>query len=275
MSRKSIFGIERRKDFQEAFENFFEDLDSVVFSSNGTKHKVFDYLNYCIRYWPHRCGATGIDNYLEAIGVDINNPMEDRELLLIMELFINLLHWAPKQDHNDNISDIMGLSFKKGDVEKESERLICNAEFFLEQCCNMRVREKVNVDFPKYYITKRNASVDAAVEAAPELADILLGYYDIRNIDDLKDKRARLDEIYIYMEESRNYYKGLVCSAISEEFFISMNSFGIRHGTKSQVKIQSRKKKEICDKLFNMAIYILQTPDVNEYKKELKALREK
>ena len=61
----------------------------------------------------------------------------------------------------------------------------------------------------------------------------------------------------------------------SEEFFSCMNSFGIRHKGKSQVKIHYTKRNAVYDKLFKMALYVLQTPDVNEYKDEMKALREK
>jgi hypothetical protein len=38
--------------------------------------------------------------------------------------------------------------------------------------------------------------------------------------------------------------------------------------------MQAEKKKMVCDKLFMMAVYVLQTGEVNEYKNELKGLRE-
>ena len=107
-----------------------------------------------------------------------------------MELLINLLHWAPKQDFNDDQNTEFNFLPKKSDVENESERLIKNVEYILEQCCNMAVREVLNYDFPKYYITKRNAYVDAAVVAVPELKDSLLGYLDIRNVDDVEYKKS-------------------------------------------------------------------------------------
>lgn len=76
-------------------------------------------------------------------------------------------------------------------------------------------------------------------------------------------------------EPHRKEYKGLSCGAISEEFFVSMNTFGIRHNTKSQKRLTSKKKAVLCDKLFAMAVYVLQTSDVNAYKSEIKDLREK
>lgn len=271
----SIFTIERRKNFPAAFSKFFEDLQSSVTTSTGDSYKMFAFLDRCLRYWPHRCGATGIDDYLKGIGVDITNPKEDKDLLLTLELLINILHWAPKQDINDDQNTEFSISFKKNDVENEAERLLGNAEYLLEQCCNMTVREVEDDKFPKYYITKRNARIDAAVMAAPDLSDVLLGYLDIRNADDIEYKKSALTALYGFMEPRRKEYKALTCSAVSEEFFTSMNSFGIRHNTKSQVRMQSKKKMEVCDKLFMMAVYILQTVEVNEYKNELKTLREK
>ena len=78
----SIFEIERRKNFADSFKTFFEDLDTTVSTSTKDGYKMFAYLNRCVRYWPYRCGATGIDDYLKEIGVDINNPKDDRDLLI-------------------------------------------------------------------------------------------------------------------------------------------------------------------------------------------------
>ena len=269
----SIFKIERRKDFPTEFTKFFEDLQTEIITSAGNNYKMFGFLDRCIRFWPHRCGAVSIDDYLKSIEVDITNPKKDQDLLLTFELLINLLNWAPQQDSNDLKDLQFDLSFKKNDVQNETERMLANAEYILEQCCNMAIRVEANEIFPKYYITKRNAKVDAAVIAVPKLSDTLLAYFDIRNDDDLDFKRSVLIEVYKYMEPRRNEYKKLSCSAISEEFFADMNSFGIRHNTKSQVNLRGKRKKVIYDKLFLMAVYVLQSEDVNKYKDEMKNLR--
>lgn len=271
----SIFTIERRKDFPEAFTKFFEDLKTPVVTSSGDITSVFEYMNRCIRFWPHRCGAAGLDDYLKSIGVDITSPQNDSDLLLILELFINLLHWAPKQDFNDDQKNDFSISFKKNDVQNEADRLVTNAEFILEQCCNMTVREEDDDEFPKYFITKRNANVDATVEAVPDLSKVLLGYYDIRNADDRSYKEKALIAIYGYLEPKRKMYSGTSCSPICEEFFACMNSLSIRHKTKDQVKIHYTKRNAIYDKLFQMALYVLQYEKVNVFKDEMKTLREK
>lgn len=273
--RTSIFAIERRKNFPEEYKKFFEDLKTPVVTSSGNKTSVLEYMNHCIRFWPHRCGAAGLDDYLKSIGVDITNLQNDSDLLLTLELFINLLHWAPKQDFNDDQKNFFSTTFKKDDVQNEVDRLITNAEYILEQCCNMTVREEDDDEFPKYFITKRNANVDVVVEAVPDLAEVLLGYYDIRNADDKSYKERALIAIYGYLEPKRKMYSGTSCSSICEEFFACMNSLGIRHKTKDQVKIHYTKRNAIYDKLFQMALYVLQYEKVNVFKDEMKVLREK
>ncbi len=109
----SIFTIERRKNFPSAFAGFFEDLKTTVHTSTGDSCGMFEFLNRCMRYWPYRCGATGIDDYLRGIGVDITSPKEDRDLFFIMELLINLLHWAPTHDYNDYQNTEFGFTLKK------------------------------------------------------------------------------------------------------------------------------------------------------------------
>lgn len=280
-TEKSIFTIERRKDFNECLGGFIEDIHNSVVSAgigSGNTMKVSEYLNHCIRYWPYRCGATSVDDYLKGIGIDMSNPEPTKDSLLMMELFINLLYWAPKQNINDlGLDSFSMLGMGKNDVSYESERLLRNAEYILEQCCNMKIRETYveEDDFPQYHICKRDQNVDAAIEAVPELSDILLGYLDIRNADNRKYKEKALTDIYGFMEPRRKDYKSMSCGAVSEEYFACMNAFGIRHNTKSQVRIHYSKRNNVYDKLFKMAIYVLQTPDVTALKEDMKALRSK
>lgn len=274
---KSIFTLERRKDFYQSFTEFLSDIaNSIVGTSSGNTMKVALYLEHCIRFWPYRCGATGVKEYFAAMAIDMANPNPEKDALLMMELYINLLHWAPRQDLQDSQRDEISFAFKKNDVENESDRLIANAEYILEQCCNMRVREvDGEYEFPQYRIYKRDALVDTTIEAVPELADILLGYLDVRNADDKEYKESALTKIYGFLEPRRKELKGLGCGPISEEFFTCMNTFGIRHKTKAQVKIHHTKRNVVYDKLFKMALYVLQTTEVNGFKDEMKALREK
>ena len=76
----SIFTIERRKNFWESFTRFVEDIYlSKITTSANAHYKMADYLDRCIRYWPHRCGAVSIEAYLYDIGVDLTNPEDESD----------------------------------------------------------------------------------------------------------------------------------------------------------------------------------------------------
>ena len=160
---------------------------------------------------------------------------------------------------------------------KETGRLLQNAEYILEQCCNMRVRlgdYMEGANEPQYYICKRDVAVDAAVESAPELAVVLLGYMDIRNAKDRAYKENALTEIYKYLEPRRKEYSKGIAGAMSEEFFAAMNKFDIRHSKGVQIKLHYTKRNALYDKLFRMALFVLQSEDAVKYRDEIKALRE-
>lgn len=274
MERNSIFSVERRVDFAKEFTAFLEDVvNTTVTTKMHGIISVIQYLERCIRYWPYRCGASSIDGYLKAISIDIKNPKCDNDLLQIMELIINLLHWAPHQDFADDKECEFELALRKNNVYIESDRLLNNAAYILEKGCNMMIREIQDGKNVQYIITKRDPDVDAAVSAVPELSDVLLGYLDVRNNDDIDYKESSLIAIYGYMEPKRNHYKGLSCGSISEEFFLAMNQLNIRHKRDSQISIPKRSKRSVYDKLFKMAIYVLQAEKVNQYKAEIKRLR--
>lgn len=271
---KSIFEIERRKSFESGYERFIADLEETQFTDSLYEdYTMAEYLDYCIRYWPYRCGAICIKDYLTDINIDSSFIETDEQRFIILELYLNLLHWAPYQDTKDSQRTALVSLNKSNVITEESKRLIINLEYILEQCCNMRVREEDGEKAVKYFITKRNSVVDATVEMVPELSNVLLGYLDIRNEKDVIFKKRALETIYAYMEPRRNEYKGLACRPISEEFFACMNSLGIRHNTEKQVTIPNRKRIMVFDKLFKMALYVLQTEKVNLACKEVRSLR--
>lgn len=276
--RPSIFTLERRENLGESVANLLTDLrqTKVVTVAEDT-YKIIDYLEHCLRQWPYRTGAISIDDYLKRVGIDMTAPKDEKDILYILELLINLLKWAPILDFEEDEDDSYEYRYseKITQMERETGRILENITYILEKCSNMRIREDDRYKPSKYYITRRDSKVDITIEAAPELAHILLGYMDIRNEDDLKYKKEALSTIYMYMEDKRKEYGGLSCSAISEEFFVSMNSLGIRHGTKSQIRIHRSKQKTVYDDLFKMALFVLQTEEVNRCRDVVKAIRSK
>lgn len=271
---KSIFEVERRKDFETGYNRFFGMLDETELTDvpDGV-YTMADYMDYCIRYWPYRCGTDNIKDYLADINIDSSYIETDEERYLVLELYLNLLYWAPHQYKLDCQRTTFGALNMSNEIADESQRLITNLEYILEQCCNMRVREEKGKGVVKYCISKRDPVVDAAVVCVPELSSVLLGYLDIRNKNDISYKKRALEVMYKYMEPHRNEYKGLICQPVSEEFFACMNSLGIRHNTENQRAIPNAKRISVYDKLFEMALYVLQTKATNQACKEMRLIR--
>lgn len=143
---KSIFEIERRKSFESGYERFIADLEETQFTDSLYEdYTMAEYLDYCIRYWPYRCGAICIKDYLTDINIDSSFIETDEQRFIILELYLNLLHWAPYQDTKDSQRTALVSLNKSNVITEESKRLIINLEYILEQCCNMRVREELPV----------------------------------------------------------------------------------------------------------------------------------
>lgn len=264
----SIFEASRRKDFNLAFDEYMYDIAKSRMIVKGVEKPIAECIQECFRNWPYRCGKSNTEDYLNDIGVDITDLEIETDKLIVMELYINIFHWMKEFYRTDNLIDFD--PFSKDNVYAESIRLIENAEYILEQCCDMMVREESVNPFPRYRVTRRDERVSAAVEDNPSLKNILLGYGDIRNCNDIKYKERALLEIYHHLEPRRKKYQQMACHEVSETFFAAMNQFGIRHNTSSQKIV--RNKANLLDDLFGIALYILQTETVIEYKNEIRGL---
>lgn len=270
---KSIFSIERRINFIEEFNKLFSDLvNTEIKTSLGIKFGFYAYLDYCIKYWPFRCGALNISSYMKTMNLNNIPENSDKYNLLHCELIINLLHYAPEKDRQDY--KFVGVldAFGQTEIAKESERILQNLEYILEQGCNMYVRVDESEKFAKYIISKRDADVDVALESAPELNESLLGYLDVRNEDDLEYKKNALIVICHYLEPQRNSFKNIYSGKLSETFFACMNKFNIRHNREDQIVLPEYILKDVCDKLFKIGLFVVRSKELLEYQEELEKM---
>lgn len=270
---QSIFSIERRIDFSKEYEKINNDLlNTKIISSLNIQMSLYNYLNYCIRYWPFRCGSSDINSYMNSMKLNNNSVYTNKYKLLFSELMINLLHYAPEKERQDFAWDIVYDTFEPTGIAKESERILQNYEYVLEQGCNMYVRVDKSEKFPKYIISKRDADVDAALESAPELNESLLGYLDVRNEDDLEYKKNVLIAICHYLEPQRNSFKNIYSGKLNETFFACMNKFNIRHNREDQIVLPEYILKDVCDKLFKIGLFVVRSKELLEYQEELEKM---
>lgn len=267
MGRKSIFDLECRVDLMEGFRDLEHNMSKMMVTcSNGSVRSIFELLDQCIRSWPFRDTAMSICKYLEYRGID-QSELSKEDVISVLELYINLLHWLPVYDRTQT-GFITGFD---SDVAYGCGLFLQNIGALLEKC-NWTVREKEVKDHMQYRITKRDAGVDAALEQVPELAETLLEYLDLRNAKDLEAKRRILKTVADAMESIRTEYKGTVYDKLCENVFFVFNRCSIRHSAK-QIKMTKARQMKVYDQTFRACIHLLQKEDMQRFKETAEELK--
>lgn len=263
-SRKTIFDLERRNDLVSDFRFAVIDLEKTIVTTRSLdRMSLKQLLNICIKTWPYRQGTNSIPSFASAKGFDIYDTDDETDILYNYELFLNLLYWAPIYDRNN--ADM--LSFEDSStVGNECTRCIENIGYKLEMV-NMRVRKITTGETPQYVISKRDANVDAVIEAVPELSEALLSYLDVRNRNDESAKKTILKAIADYLEDRHKskYYKGTMYASLEDNLFTVFNKVGIRHGDKKQWILRKPARMILYDQAFKAAIHLLQMEDVKNF----------
>ena len=271
--RKTIFDLERRNDLATDFRWTVLDLNntSITTKSLGSL-SLKKLLNDCIRTWPYRQGANSIASYASALGFDIYEAEDETDILYNYELFLNLLHWAPTYDINR--ADMFSFN-ESSTVNEECTRCIENIEYKLEMV-NMRVRTDATKGIPRYVISKRDAQVDAVIEAVPELSEALLSYLDVRNQNDEAAKKAVLKAIADHLEQKRKdkYYQGTAYNSVCEDLFTVFNNASIRHINKKQWQLRESERMKLYDQTFKAAIHLLQKENVDAFQVMVENLKQ-
>ena len=273
-SRKTIFDLERRNDLAADFNWTVIELENtIVATKSNDSLSLKKLLSDCIRTWPYRQGANSIPSYASALGFDIYDTNKEIDILYNYELFLNLLHWAPSYDKNK--ADMFSLG-DSSTVEEECDRCIKNIEYKLEMV-NMRVRKITMKGTPQYVISKRDAQVDAVIEAVPELSEALLSYLDVRNRNDEDAKKAILKAIADHLEQKRKdkCYQGTEYNHLCENLFTVFNNASIRHKNSKQWKLKKAERLKLYDQTFKAAIHLLQKEDVDSFNNVVNGLKQK
>ena len=268
--RKSIFELETRV-------NLFDEFVDIECDLNEIKCEAIDYsgkslrriISQAMRTWPYRDGNSTISGFLEKRGIQINIAEEadetaEEDILYTLELYIYLLEWAIAFDKVRKGSISYALDNKK--LEDDLFPVIENVTNVLEKRNYVVRKQETSKAFPQYVITKRNASVDVAIQVVPELSEALLAYYDLRNKNDEKAKKSILLSLYEYLEPKKKEYKGTSYYEIYTKVFQAFNKFKIRHNDKEQIQLSKKQRMQLYDRTFDMCIHLLVMPSVAEYK---------
>lgn len=270
--QKTIFDLERRMDPFEEIEDIQIHLENTQVACKSYESlTVMALINRAIQTWPYREGDSTISAYLDKRGIKFDLKSDEGvsidDVYYTLELYLNLLYWAPEYDRNR--VTLTEFDFGGTSLRESLQQYIEDIVYFFEQC-NMTVRKrKGKKDFPQYVVTKRDAAVDATIEQAPEISEILLSYLDIRNAKDEEFKKKAIRDIADYLEPKRKYYNGTAYKGLCESLFYAFNTFDIRHNNEKQKKLRKPQRMELYDKLFQMSLHLIQSEQIKEYKDQI------
>ncbi len=258
---QTLFDLELRCDLNQEYNQIIRDLKETHINSTD----LMSMLNSSIRTWPFRQGATSITTFFRKHGI-IQQPNDlEPYILYSLELIINLLYWLPVCEKQEAISLDMSNGMELS-IQKECFRCLENIDNLLESI-NMRVRKKGTTPIPQYSICKCDAQVDAVIEVVPELSDLLLSYYDIRNRFDEQAKRNILNAIAFHIEKKRKakLYQGTIYNQLCDDLFTVFNNSSIRHNNNQQWNLSEEERITLFDHTFKAALHLLQTEEMNSF----------
>ena len=171
---KSIFDLENRLDIYEEYTTFIRNIQKSKMIATKYKITIADYLNQAFSSWPHREGTYTIWDYLDRKQINPEDEQqcsisEQEKCLYAFELYYNILKWGSELDRGPGLGDGFCNYVSAADVLAST---VENLDWLFDQF-NYVIREREAEKFCQYIITKRDSDVDAAIEAAPELAEYL------------------------------------------------------------------------------------------------------
>lgn len=250
--------------------------DSVV-----GMESILSLLNQAISSWPYRNGATNIYHYSEKYGFELpiiydyfyGYPDDDKDYELdvdkciyTIELLLNLIIWLPEY-LSTMPRELYEEAFDKSLYFQEIQPLRETIDAIIEgvNLCARYLPVKKDV-FPQIILVKRDVDLDTALEAAPDLAETLLSYLDVRNRNDLNAKKLALKVIADYLEPNQHKYKGTMYAGLCDSLFFAFNRLNIRHSDSNQVSVDRKTQIEIYDRVFYMALHLIRADIISEYK---------
>lgn len=257
--RKSIFELERRIVLQDELDRLIRFMQNEAVSADiiGSRQSFYSYMDSAIADWNYRGTAFSIKDYLQSLGVEIDNIpyVDDESALITLELFANLINHTIKYiDRNTSASIYQAKAIAK----KVGE----NITIILEQI-NMQLSSVED----RIIITKRDVDVDSVLELSPDLSTLLLGYMDFRNRNDVVYKKQVLKALADELEPKKKSFSGTSYSSLYNSVSYAFNNFSIRHNNDCQIEFETEEVIRVYDAVFKMSLQLLRAENVAECKK--------
>ena len=258
----SIFEMTEAVSLKQGYSNVYEYMNKSLAGIIREQYKVsfWELLDSCMEQWKYRGSATSIQQYFEQMHINQwqhSEDMSDQDILYALELFLNLMMYARDMANMLFDGQYIDLTEKHRQVTEES------IKYILEQngMTYTRVEDRI-------ILRRINISVDASLHIKEDINDLLLGYYDIRNVNDVIYKKMVLSRVSNFLEERRKEFNKEGIKPISDTVFFALNNLDIRHGD-STIVLSKTEEIDALDKVFEMAIFLMQYTKIMSYKNKI------
>jgi len=260
-------------------------LDSELIMYENDHHSLNQVLSYIFKYWKFKGNAISISDYFTRRGINFDSELTDDQSLMYFEFIFNISIW---------IKNLLDLRIAN-QIFEENEYYEAVKSFKPVEDLVRSIVESFDYIFIKhsdgtYRLSKKDSDLESVISEVTDesVRTDLLAYLDIRNSNDLIEKKAIISRLYIYLEQNtiRNKYQDgrLKLNNASKEidpydnFFYICNNFRVRHGTdkgsKKQIILSDPETIELCDIAFYMFLQTHRIPIIESYNKKISSLKE-
>lgn len=250
----SIFEVEKRISIKVEcirLHNFIINNEfqcakkGIAYTTGRNLYEIFD--QFYILSWKHRLTATSISHYFSYFGLDFEDlaskkiDWEDKDFLYYLEFIANLTSILLSDLDNE-------YTYKVGYRDPHSfEDYVLAVQNNIKTILELNNYTLYRSDKETIRISKRDAEVDTAINSInnPDIAIDLLSFLDIRNKDNLNEKKAIISRLYKHLESNVNKSYGDHIVKVNSKskdinlkdlFTFLSNNFDIRHYPKELEK---------------------------------------
>lgn len=264
----SIFDNESEFNLRYEMNELDEFLRSRKISINGEKKSLLTIFDENIGLWPYSRAATDVDGYMYKLEKSFDEGDYDweKQFYCYFQLYYNLSAFILELLKEDNTS--------LGD-QKELDNLLITCMRTIQKSLNLNHMHIEKIE-DKYIIVENEMNIFAIDDKHQDILKTFNKYIDYLHKDNVAYKRTLMRAMASYFEPRRDYYKETDSKDIVDTLFFGFNNLNIRHNNNGQVKLENDKDFiPLYDKMFKMALHIIKSEDVKQYKQDIDKYKKK
>ena len=256
--RISIFNRNNTLDYKKEYRKMMKVLTSKCITLNKKNYTYFDFINqYLFHSWNYRGTYLDVYEYLESIGIHLDNKKISLENLLnLIEFLLNMQQLIESSKYySKNITYSV----------KCSSILFHNILLLLEEYHY----QAYSID-DKVYIYQEDIDYEDILETlSDDMNELILSYKSINN-NGMKMKKMILEKIYHILEKKEEDYKKMNPTIYNTIKLVITKMGIVGNMDKKYQNLSNYKIKKYYDYTVELILYLIKTKSVLKYKDEIR-----